>query len=298
MELRDEIKHVQKFFDDAFQRKNQTIDRLLGELDEAEDMYATMLTSHMKAVQSLIGGFLLPSSDLNLNEHFAGTHAERVHFWTLQYEKEKDLMLSQYDDELESYKDRKFRAQKGLECVQYGLEDEAREQQSAGKQAHLLRVDKIKSRVWINKLSATFEIASFRSLFHSISDDLASGNGNEATGGQNERTLGDVPECSIKLLEQHRGEVQRVRAAARQGQRGHERDQTSLRRNCSDNRRDHVAEGKSEGGSATAQHSRESVEEVQRNAAREISSAEIAHGIESEERQREAEMPCYSLYGR
>lgn len=56
-------------------------------------------------------------------------------------------MLSQYDNELESYKDRKFRAQKELESVQYGLEDEAEKQQSGGKQAHLLRVDKIKSRV-------------------------------------------------------------------------------------------------------------------------------------------------------
>lgn len=54
-ELRNEIKNVEKFFDDAFNRKNQTIERLLGELDEAEDMYITMQSSHMKAIKNLIG---------------------------------------------------------------------------------------------------------------------------------------------------------------------------------------------------------------------------------------------------
>lgn len=54
-ELRTEVKNLQKYFEDAFQRKNQTIDRLLFELDETEEMYAMMLQSHLKAIDKLIG---------------------------------------------------------------------------------------------------------------------------------------------------------------------------------------------------------------------------------------------------
>lgn len=58
-ELRTEVKSLQKYFEDAFQRKNQTIDRLLFELDETEEMYATMLRSHMKAIDKLIGRLII-----------------------------------------------------------------------------------------------------------------------------------------------------------------------------------------------------------------------------------------------
>lgn len=64
-ELRNEVKSVQKYFDDALMRKNQTIDRLLFELDEAEEMYATMLHSHMEAINKLIGKCFLHVRYLN-----------------------------------------------------------------------------------------------------------------------------------------------------------------------------------------------------------------------------------------
>lgn len=54
-ELRNELKSVQKYFQDALMRKNQTIDRLLFELDESEELYATMMHSHMENIERLIG---------------------------------------------------------------------------------------------------------------------------------------------------------------------------------------------------------------------------------------------------
>lgn len=55
VELRNEAKNVQTYFADAFQRKNQTINRLLSELDQQEEMYATLLNSHMDSINRLIG---------------------------------------------------------------------------------------------------------------------------------------------------------------------------------------------------------------------------------------------------
>lgn len=55
IELRNEAKNVQTYFVDAFQRKNQTINRLLNELDQQEEMYATLLNSHMGSIDKLIG---------------------------------------------------------------------------------------------------------------------------------------------------------------------------------------------------------------------------------------------------
>lgn len=54
-ELRNEAKNVQTYFIDAFQRKNQTIRRLQNELDEQEEMYITLLNSHMQRIDKLIG---------------------------------------------------------------------------------------------------------------------------------------------------------------------------------------------------------------------------------------------------
>lgn len=63
-ELRNELKSVQQYFADALMRKNQTIDRLLYELDESEELYATMMHSHMENVERLIGESQLGTHEL------------------------------------------------------------------------------------------------------------------------------------------------------------------------------------------------------------------------------------------
>lgn len=55
VELRNEAKNVQTYFVDAFNRKNQTIKRLLAELDQQEEMYVTLLNSHLDSINKLIG---------------------------------------------------------------------------------------------------------------------------------------------------------------------------------------------------------------------------------------------------
>lgn len=74
-------------------------------------------------------------------------HADRLNFWTVAYENEKKLLLQQYTDEMDSYKERKFRAHKELECVHYGLEALADERQKLIAEKQEEKVYEIKSKV-------------------------------------------------------------------------------------------------------------------------------------------------------
>lgn len=58
-ELRDEIKEVEKYFGDALVRKNQMVHRLLVDLDESEELYATMSHAHIRNIDMLISIMIL-----------------------------------------------------------------------------------------------------------------------------------------------------------------------------------------------------------------------------------------------
>lgn len=74
-------------------------------------------------------------------------HKHRVIFWRNQYEREKGILLQQYNDEMDLYKDRKFKAHKELECVYYGLEDMADRMRDEAEMIHQNKIDNIKSKV-------------------------------------------------------------------------------------------------------------------------------------------------------
>lgn len=48
---------VEQYFEDALDRKNQVIQRLLGDLDENEEQYSTMLHAHIGNIETLIGTY-------------------------------------------------------------------------------------------------------------------------------------------------------------------------------------------------------------------------------------------------
>lgn len=68
-------------------------------------------------------------------------------YWTRQYEHEKEILLNQYASEMESYKDKKFRAHKELECVFYALENEHDAHRKQDEQEHQDKIDDINSKV-------------------------------------------------------------------------------------------------------------------------------------------------------
>lgn len=129
-ELRDEILVVEQYFGDALARKNRTIDRLLGDLDGCEELYVRMLSSHVRNVNALIV-----------------LHAERADFWRTGYLADKKELLNTYHREMLAYKERKLGGFKELECVFFGLEARNEKEQAAREEAHLQKIDNVKSKV-------------------------------------------------------------------------------------------------------------------------------------------------------
>lgn len=67
-------------------------------------------------------------------------------YWTCQYENEKQILLDQYAQEIENYRERKFRAHKELECVYYALQSENDNQKAQDEKEHQEKIDDIKSK--------------------------------------------------------------------------------------------------------------------------------------------------------
>ena len=129
-ELKNEIKNVESFCAESLERKNQVIRRLLGDLDESEELYSTMLHSHMDNIDRII--------------HI---HTERLKFWRDWYVAEKKGMLDRFYKHIEGYKIRKNNAQADLECIYYALEDEIRSDEVKAENEYLKRADNFRNAV-------------------------------------------------------------------------------------------------------------------------------------------------------
>lgn len=68
-------------------------------------------------------------------------------YWTHQYENEKQVLLDQYAEEMDSYKNRKFNAHKELECIFYALERQNELELQRDEKEHQEKIDDIKSKV-------------------------------------------------------------------------------------------------------------------------------------------------------
>lgn len=129
-QLKDEITAVEQECLKAVDRKNTVIRRLLCDLDESEELYSTMLHSHMQNLEALIS-----------------LHLDRVNFCKDWYSKEKELLLRRYDEEVRAYKMKKSQAQKELECVFYALAEKANEERKLSEERHLQKKDSLKNSV-------------------------------------------------------------------------------------------------------------------------------------------------------
>lgn len=129
-QLQNEINAVERECMKAVDRKNSIIRRLLCDLDESEELYSTMLHSHMEVLEKLIV-----------------IHRDRVHFLRDEYKKEKSLLLNRYDLEIRHYKAKKWQAQKELECVFYGLAEKANVERKISEEEQLQKKDSLKNSV-------------------------------------------------------------------------------------------------------------------------------------------------------
>jgi hypothetical protein len=129
-ELRAEVESVEQVCTEVIEHKSSVIRRLLCDLDESEEIYATMLHGHMEKIDKIMR-----------------IHEDRLDFLRKNYEQEKRKMVENYNKEVAVYKDKKFGIQKDLECVFYGLVEKSRLDQKAAEEEHLIKKDEMKNSV-------------------------------------------------------------------------------------------------------------------------------------------------------
>ncbi|XP_037955439.1 dynein regulatory complex subunit 2-like [Teleopsis dalmanni] len=129
-ELRNEIMEVEKFFEEALERKNQTINRLFDELDLAEDMYGTMQQSHMETINS-----------------FIGRQQERTDFFRNQYMHQQTTVLDQYKEDVVQFKKSGDRSFQQLESIFYQLKSHTDKEKEESQEEQQKRVDDVKSTI-------------------------------------------------------------------------------------------------------------------------------------------------------
>lgn len=128
--MRGDIKSMEELFQDCVERKNRIIRRLLGDLDESEEIYSTMLHTHMETIEKIIG-----------------IHQERLEYFRLSFEKEKKQILEQNKKEIENYLKQKEKAQRELEAVHYGLAEKAEASHILAEEFQLKKQDDFKNSV-------------------------------------------------------------------------------------------------------------------------------------------------------
>lgn len=128
--MRGEIKAMEELFTDCVERKNRVIRRLLCDLDESEEIYSTMLHTHMENIEKIIN-----------------IYNERLRYFCETYNNNRKILLDQNTKELEFYLSYKQKAQRELEAVFYGLEENAEKAQTLAHERHVQKLDEFKNAV-------------------------------------------------------------------------------------------------------------------------------------------------------
>lgn len=77
---------------------------------------------------------------------------QRLNFFKNLYHDEKTKLLEKYNDEIITYKQKKFQIQKELECVYYGLAERTSEERKTMEENHNRKIDELKNSVNIIQL--------------------------------------------------------------------------------------------------------------------------------------------------
>jgi Sperm tail len=133
-ELKDEVEALKQVCVDAIEHKNSIIKRLLGDLDESEELFSTLLNTHIESVAQLVE-----------------IHAERLDFLQEWFAKEKSTILDRCSQEIRNYKAKKFQAQKEIECVYYGMANEANQREKTLELEHMQKREDLKNKVLLAK---------------------------------------------------------------------------------------------------------------------------------------------------
>ncbi|XP_030388524.1 dynein regulatory complex subunit 2 [Scaptodrosophila lebanonensis] len=127
-DLRREIIEVEQFSKEALKRKDQVIQRLIGDISTNEDMYANLQQSHMEKISKIID-----------------TYKSRIEFFTQSYEEDKQAVLKEWEQDFAVFKAMHADRQEELECVFYQVEETTERAIKDNHERFLERVEDLKS---------------------------------------------------------------------------------------------------------------------------------------------------------
>ncbi|KAH8396813.1 hypothetical protein KR215_004592 [Drosophila sulfurigaster] len=127
-DLRREIVDVEQFFKEALKRKDQVIQRLIGDINSTEDMYANLQQSHMENIDKIIE-----------------LHRSRIEFFRHIYEDDKRAVLKEWDEDSNVFRSMQTEKQQQLECVFYQVEETTDKAVKDNHERYLDRVEDLKS---------------------------------------------------------------------------------------------------------------------------------------------------------
>lgn len=86
-------------------------------------------------------------SHTNIIEKLIGISDDRLDFLRNNYESEKKVLLKSYEKDMADYKDKKFKLQKELESVYYGLAERTLKFTKSAEEEFMQKQDELKNSV-------------------------------------------------------------------------------------------------------------------------------------------------------
>ncbi|XP_058976688.1 dynein regulatory complex subunit 2 [Musca domestica] len=127
-ELRKEIIDMEKYSKDMLDHKDDVIQRLLHDLEVAHGQHDTSSQTHMEMLH-----------------HFMNIQEQRLDFFKENYERERQTMLEQFNEDFSKMQNLRERAQEQLENVYYQLEEKNENQRNEAHERYLEKLDDIKA---------------------------------------------------------------------------------------------------------------------------------------------------------
>ncbi|KAL5280408.1 CCDC65 family protein [Megaselia abdita] len=159
-QLRKEFHQIEIFFNASLEQKNRIINKLLKQLDIAEDMY---LKSHQSNLEDL--------------KMLTDIHEKRVNFFLNKYKEIVEQTKAAYKQNVEGTHYERNKALTELSCIYYSLQDKTEETITEDHEAFVSKLYDLKSnmRMKVEGIikSREEELNNFWSEYQTIIDDYA-----------------------------------------------------------------------------------------------------------------------------
>jgi transcriptional regulator of heat shock response len=129
-EMREDVEHMKKYIDRVLEYKNRTIDKLLEELEMAEDQYGHNFQAHVTHIDQIIA-----------------SHVKYMQLLEEQYQKDLEQLLETAGKEQDELAGKNLEQHQHLQTVIFGEESRAKAGAKADRERYLKKKEEVTSTV-------------------------------------------------------------------------------------------------------------------------------------------------------